>query len=277
MPIHYLKNIVMQKDLYTDVESYTTKSLDSSFTKYVEGYYLFEGIESDINHWIFNDGFPSIVLFPNLDNGVKLIAGGTEIFIQSGWVDGGIIKQSYVQYLEDIDYLFVIRFRPETFYELFSLSSTYFKDRQVYPISDFKIDQSLIHKISQTHSFEMKIECFEKHLRTIVPKYNNFGLLYSATTLINNTKGQMSVTELVSKLGINYKWLERHFSKCIGLTPKEYIQLQRFIATYIDLQNKSNDLLAVAVSNGYYDYNHYLKEFRRFSGKTPLEYINNGM
>ena len=52
MPIHYLKNIVMQKDLYTDVESYTTKSLDSSFTKYVEGYYLFEGIESDINHWM---------------------------------------------------------------------------------------------------------------------------------------------------------------------------------------------------------------------------------
>lgn len=264
----------MQKGLYTGKEPYAIKSLASSFTQYVEGYYLFEGIESGINHWIFNDGFPSIVLFPSLNNKVRLIVGGKEVPIASGWVDGGIIKQTYAHYLEGLDYLFVIRFRPETFCELFSLSSSYFKDRQINPIIDFGINQSLINKISQSHSFEMKIEYFEKHLQTIVPKYNNLGLLYSSTTLINKTKGQISVTELATKLGVNYKWLERNFSKYVGLTPKEYIQLQRFMATYIRLHNKPNDLLSVAVSNGYYDYNHYLKEFKRFSGKTPLEYIN---
>ena len=32
--------------------------------------------------------------------------------------------------------------------------------------------------------------------------------------------------------------------------------------------------LNVAIANGYYDYNHFLKEFKDFTGKTPVEYIS---
>jgi len=60
----------------------------------------------------------------------------------------------------------------------------------------------------------------------------------------------------------------------MGLTPKEYIQLQRFISAYINLYSKSYDLLSVALDNGYYDYNHFLKEFKDFTGKAPLKFIN---
>lgn len=276
MPITYLRQIVQQENLCLDGETYAIKSTNNASAKYVEGYYLFKDIRCNTNHWIFNDGFPSIVLFPDQGCEALIRTEDKEFRIQSGWVDGGIIKQSYVQYLKDLDYIFVIRFRPETFYRLFALSSAYFKDCPICSISSLTIEESLISRIFSTHSLETKSSIFESYLEAIDKKANNLGLIYSATALIGQAKGQITVKDLASNLGVNYKWLERHFSKNIGLTPKEYIQLQRFMTAYIDLQNQPNDLLNVAIANGYYDYNHYLKEFKRFSGSTPLEYTRIG-
>jgi AraC-like DNA-binding protein len=36
----------------------------------------------------------------------------------------------------------------------------------------------------------------------------------------------------------------------------------------------SKDLLQIAIDNGYYDDNHFIKDFRRFSGVPPKTYFN---
>ncbi|MDA3622567.1 MULTISPECIES: AraC family transcriptional regulator [Bacteroides] len=38
------------------------------------------------------------------------------------------------------------------------------------------------------------------------------------------------------------------------------------------LANGENDLTGIAVDNGYCDLNHFIKSFKRFTGKTPLQY-----
>ena len=63
-------------------------------------------------------------------------------------------------------------------------------------------------------------------------------------------EGNITVSELLSVLGpdINRKWLQRNFSKYLGMPPKKYISLQRFIGAYDQFDNNSReDLLSVAL------------------------------
>lgn len=56
---------------------------------------------------------------------------------------------------------------------------------------------------------------------------------------------------------------EEHYSNAL---------LQRFIYSYADVL-KGHDLTGIAVNNGYYDQNHFTKEFRKFTGRPPREYL----
>ncbi|TCC99764.1 AraC family transcriptional regulator [Pedobacter frigidisoli] len=86
--------------------------------------------------------------------------------------------------------------------------------------------------------------------------------------------GIITVRNVSNNVGVNYKWLERNFAQHIGLLPKEYIQLQRFIHAYNELLGDKNiDLMRVAIRNGYYDSNHFLKDFKAYTGKTPRAYL----
>jgi transcriptional regulator GlxA family with amidase domain len=91
---------------------------------------------------------------------------------------------------------------------------------------------------------------------------------------IHKIKGNSTVRKVTNDAGVNYKWLERSFVQHIGLLPKEYIQLQRFIHAYLELVGSDHvDLMRIAISNGYYDSNHFLKDFKAYTGKTPIEYL----
>lgn len=92
---------------------------------------------------------------------------------------------------------------------------------------------------------------------------------------IQKAKGNIAVQELAAKFKVNYKWLERNFIRHIGITPKEFARLQRFIHTYFDcISTDKPALLDIALDNGYFDSSHFTKEFRRFTGKAPQAYLN---
>lgn len=274
MPINFLKNIIQQGKIASD-DGYRMKiSPSKACVDYIEGFYSFYDIKSKTEHWIFNDGFPAIILFPEKNNEVYINIDGRKNIIKSGWVDAGVIKKVYVQYPEDLDYILIVRFKPEYFYKLFKLNPSFFKYRNIASLADINFELGLPDEIFATDSIEKKIDIIESYVKNLIPVNTKTGLLNSAIELINQTKGQISVANVIREIGVNYKWLERNFSKHLGFTPKEYIQLQRFLSAYINMHNEPDDLLSVAITNGYYDYNHFLKEFKDFTGKTPIEYIS---
>lgn len=274
MPINFLKKIIQQEKIASDDGYWMKKSPSKACVDYIESFYSFYDINSKTEHWIFNDGFPAIILFPEKNNKVCINIDGKENIIKSGWVDAGVIKKVYVQYLEDLDYILIVRFKPEYFYKLFKLNPSFFKYRNIASLADINIELELSDEIFATDSIEKRIDIIESYVKNLIPVNTKTGLLNSAIELINQTKGQISVANVIREVGVNYKWLERNFSKHLGLTPKEYIQLQRFLSAYINMHNEPDDLLSVAITNGYYDYNHFLKEFKNFTGKTPIEYIS---
>ncbi len=250
------------------------KSPSEACAHYIEGYYLFYDIQNKTDHWIFNDGFPTIILFPDRSNKVCITIDGKEDIIISGWVDAGVIKKTYLRYLEELDYILIVRFKPEYFHKLFSLKPSFFKYKNIATLAELNFDVEFFSQVYATNSIDSKIDIIESYIKTLMPVNERIGLLNSAVELINQAKGQVSVANVIKETRVNYKWLERNFSKYLGLTPKEYIQLQRFISAYINLHTEPNNLLNVAIANGYYDYNHFLKEFKGFTGKTPVEYIS---
>jgi AraC-like DNA-binding protein len=91
---------------------------------------------------------------------------------------------------------------------------------------------------------------------------------------IKLAKGQISVDTLSDKAGISNRQLVRRFDKCIGLSPKEFIRISKFIGS-LDMMNyiKGKSLTDVAIDSGYYDQAHFIHDFREFSGMTPSEYV----
>lgn len=84
-----------------------------------------------------------------------------------------------------------------------------------------------------------------------------------------------------SLLTVSYQFTG-HKDKHIMINPQQYRclfassrsgRIQCLVHAYSELPaNGENDLTGIAVDNGYCDLNHFIKSFKRFTGKTPLQY-----
>ena len=65
----------------------------------------------------------------------------------------------------------------------------------------------------------------------------------------------------------------RQFKKSIGITPFEYVNLQRTIQAKRYLR-EGKSLIDTALSTGYYDQSHFSHYFKRYVGLSPNNYAN---
>lgn len=99
-------------------------------------------------------------------------------------------------------------------------------------------------------------------------------ILY-AVDQINNHHGKLPIQTLADNVNLCQRQFERKFKGFTGLTAKEYSRIKRFQNTVELLRNSVFDnLLSVAVSAGYYDVPHLLKEVKRISGTSPASFIS---
>ena len=91
---------------------------------------------------------------------------------------------------------------------------------------------------------------------------------------IKLAKGQVSIEQLACLAGISNRQLVRRFDQRVGLSPKEFARITRFIGSLDTLNNsKSKHLTEIALESGYYDQAHFIHDFKAFSGMTPSDYL----
>jgi len=81
--------------------------------------------------------------------------------------------------------------------------------------------------------------------------------------------------ELYTRLHLSPRQCQRLFAKHFGLTPQMALSILRFqhcLALLTSGEAASNDVLR---SVNYYDQSHFIKDFKRNIGLTPLEYLQN--
>ena len=92
--------------------------------------------------------------------------------------------------------------------------------------------------------------------------------------LIYSTQGQMPVEQLSSKIGMSNRQLVRKFNNSIGLAPKEFSRIIKFIGSLNYLKaNRETNLGVAAQDCGYYDQAHFNRDFKEFAGLTPAQFL----
>lgn len=84
--------------------------------------------------------------------------------------------------------------------------------------------------------------------------------------------GSVSVKQLSNEAGISQRHLARKFQQYIGLSPKEYLRVNRFIKSLQYLkEHQQLSLTEIAHESGYYDQAHFIHDYKTYTGYTPGE------
>lgn len=96
----------------------------------------------------------------------------------------------------------------------------------------------------------------------------------TAMTRLYRQYSSLSIEALAESVYLGRRQLERRFKAISGQSPGETRRLGRFQHTIrrlmLDVSANPTD---VALSNGYFDQAHFIHDFRRLTGRTPLRHL----
>ncbi len=85
------------------------------------------------------------------------------------------------------------------------------------------------------------------------------------------------IDELTSQISLSPKRFTDVFRNEVGLTPKLFCRLRRFQQALRRLnEGRRVEWADFALSNGYYDQPHFIRDFQAFSGLNPSSYVPRG-
>lgn len=99
-------------------------------------------------------------------------------------------------------------------------------------------------------------------------------IVSAAARLIEEAHGNLRITSIHTELGVSRKQLWLRFARDLGLSPKAYAQLHRFVWTLARLrESTSADWPRLAAAAGYSDQAHLARDFRRVASASPTEFL----
>ena len=97
-------------------------------------------------------------------------------------------------------------------------------------------------------------------------------LVDRALELIQLHAGTLRIAELASAVGASTRQLNRRFESAVGVTPKQFSRVSRFVHALNELRlHRNTPLTEVALNCGYFDQAHFNHEFRQLAGFQPTE------
>lgn len=117
------------------------------------------------------------------------------------------------------------------------------------------------------------LDALEDYL-VALPQHPTDRLATAAVRMLEE-QSERPVGEIALALGVSHRTLVGRFGRATGTTPKLYAQVLRFhrLLDAVHASGGRPGWATLAVTSGYYDQPHVIREFRRFSGWTPVEYI----
>ncbi len=167
-----------------------------------------------------------------------------------------------------------VDFKPLGAYKFFPFSLHEITN-QVYHAPDIfnKLGDELQEKISEITDINKKVIFVEEFLYRQMIELNKYDYITEyAVNKIISSNGLVNISELSKDMCYSRRQLVRKFIESIGLSPKEFSCIIRFHEIYKKFNiNKysEEDLYDL-----YYDQSHFIKEFKKYTGLTPGEYLS---
>jgi AraC-like DNA-binding protein len=271
MPLELFRYIIPHEDNIDIVQDVTPLA---ELEEYIDHIYLFSGVDKLFSNIVFSDGSPMIAIMEDKNGYVEFSNKKKLSKIYSAWFCSQIVENTHVNDFLVGTYLIVIKFNILNFYKLFGITPIQLRKHNIGELSILLgLNSSLlIDKIYEFESIENRLKIFQKFLieNMVISNLSKNALLSEAISIIIKEKGSSPIAGLISKLSVNYKWIERNFVSGTGIKPKEFAQMHRFLNAYVDMANNSLvDQHYLALKNGFYDQNHFIKCFKDFTSMTP--------
>ena len=130
----------------------------------------------------------------------------------------------------------------------------------------------LTEQIALAHDMAARVLLIEEALLELLNQNGHDYMVEECLRRIKAHSGQLRVAQLAKDLGLSSRQLTRRFHNTVGLTPKEFARVSRFLHVLRCLsEGQQRSLTETAVACGYFDQAHLNHEFREMAGMAPGE------
>ena len=165
-------------------------------------------------------------------------------------------------------------FYPDALKTIFGIDANELKNMHV-DLDEIGKEKRLATRLSSASSTQERIELLSAFLNTCInnnKRSQNPGVQY-ALKRICDEQGMVSLKDLERDLKISKRTLERIFQQSIGISPKLYARIIRFQYALGHMRcDRYTKLSDVAFDCQYSDQSHFIRQFKEFSGLSPLEF-----
>lgn len=241
---------------------------------YVRNIVEIRGQDVPTRHRLYPRNIPEIII--NIKNLVKAEINGKIKAAEEVTIQGS--KTDYVDAYHPKNCHFIsIRFEPNGFYKLIGITQKSFTDNyyHIEDIIDNDVD-CLIMKLQEARSPKRRLRIICRWLREDIRREDTPSQLLS-DLIITRLKRHphLSVEELAEQTGYSRKHLVHQFKEEAGLTIKEYQKINRLRRVRKSVSETEDVHWAeVACGHGFYDQSHLIRDFKRYTGRTPTDYLD---
>lgn len=225
---------------------------------------------SDIS--FYADGCPGII-FQQTDNDLVLNEDKklSPVFLYGQTVDP--IRMTTAGSLKMI----VVCFHPHAMHPIFRLNAKEITDdcldlRLLPPAPGINLTEQL----QNTAGPEQQVRLLFDYVQQVITRNASMvdtGMAYAATHIWKAGR-ELSLKKLQQTLNLSERTFQRKFEQCIGIPPRLFSKISQFQAALAQLHSRKFFKLSdIAYDNGYADQSHFIRGFKKFTGLSPLSYI----
>lgn len=131
-------------------------------------------------------------------------------------------------------------------------------------------------QLSAAHHNDMRVNLVQNYLLKQLVNGKESQAILRCLKQIQLSGASVSVNQLVSNTGFSQRHLSRKFQEYVGLSPKEYLRVSRFVFSLNYLKKyPAYSLTEIAYQSGYYDQAHFIRDYKVYTGCTPGQVLQN--
>ncbi|KAA2239393.1 AraC family transcriptional regulator [Chitinophaga agrisoli] len=167
-----------------------------------------------------------------------------------------------------------IEFSPVGAYRFFQLPQSAIKNR-IFLLEDVlgKTARDVQERIANHPSIPQKLQIVQQYLISMLRLSQADAVIDYCIDCIKKSNGMITVGALQSKTGYSSRWLYDKFMDKVGLSPKNLSSIIRFQRIYAPWARGHEHAFKDKLYDYFYDQAHFIKEFKRFTGSSPLKYV----